>query len=137
MGDLCRENHMPEVYSMFKELSPRDQLAVIQRKQLCHFCFRHSDGQPCPSHSMLACPVRGCMRMHYRLLHDALQGAKVIEVEEELQGRMRSSTQLILRSWARATVMRRKEKSQRGRHSPRLTWRMTGLAFANRGYHWK
>jgi hypothetical protein len=57
LGDLCKENHMPEVCSMFEELSPRDRLAVIQRKQLCHFCFWHSDSQLCPSHSMPACPV--------------------------------------------------------------------------------
>ncbi len=87
LEDLCGENHMPEACSMFEELSPRGRLAVIHRKQLCHFCFRHSDSQPCPSHSLPACPVCGCMRMHYRLLHDALQReevrAIVIEVEPE------------------------------------------------------
>jgi hypothetical protein len=57
LGDLCWENHMPEACSMFKELIHGDRLAVIQRKQLCHFCFRHPDSQPCPSHSMPACPV--------------------------------------------------------------------------------
>jgi hypothetical protein len=88
LGDLCGENHMPEACSMFEKVSPRYWLAVIQRKQLCYFCLRHSDSQPCPSHSMPACPVRGCMHMHHRLLHDALQReevrAIVIEVEPEL-----------------------------------------------------
>jgi hypothetical protein len=72
---------------MFEELAPRDRLAVIQRKQLCHFCFRQPDSQPCPSYSLPACPIQGCMRMHHKLLHEALQKeesrAIVIEVEEE------------------------------------------------------
>ncbi len=45
---------------------------MIQKKQLCQFCFRHPDTQPCPSHSLPACPVRGCMRMHHRMLRRAL-----------------------------------------------------------------
>jgi hypothetical protein len=73
LGDLCGESHMPEACSVFRELAPRDRLLVIQRKQLCYFCFRHSDSQPCPSQSLPACPVRGCMRMHNRLLHKSLQ----------------------------------------------------------------
>jgi hypothetical protein len=48
------------------------RLSVIQKKQLCQFCFRHPDTQPCPSHSLPACPIRGCMRMHHRMLHRAL-----------------------------------------------------------------
>ncbi len=58
LGDLCGKSHMLEACSMFEELAPRDRLAVIQRKQLCHFCFRHPDSQPCPSHLLLACPIR-------------------------------------------------------------------------------
>ncbi len=77
LGDLCGENHMPEVGSMFKEMPPRGLLAFIQRKQLCLFCFRHTDSQPCPSHSLLACPIQGCMHIHHRLLHDALQREEV------------------------------------------------------------
>ncbi len=88
LGDLCGKSHMPEACSMFGELAPRDRLVVIQRKQLCHF-FRHPDSQPCPSQSLPACSVRGCMCMHHRLLHEALQKeearAIVIEVEEELE----------------------------------------------------
>ncbi len=76
LGDLCIESHMPETSSIFNELSPKGQLAIIQRKQLCHLCFRHSDSQPCPFHSLPACSVRGCMRMHHKLLHDALQGKR-------------------------------------------------------------
>ncbi len=80
LGDLCGKRHMPEACSMFEELAPRDRLAVNQRKQLCHFRFRHPDSQPCPSHSLPACS----MRVHA----DASQAAGetraiVIEVEEE------------------------------------------------------
>jgi hypothetical protein len=63
---------MPEVCQMFEAMSPEGRLAVIQQKQLCQFCFRHLDTQPCPSHLLPACPVRGCMRMHHRMLHRAL-----------------------------------------------------------------
>ncbi len=72
LGELCGGNHMPEVCQMFKRLTPEGRLAVIQTKQLCQFCFRHPDSQPCPSQSLPACPVRGCMRMHHRMLHRAL-----------------------------------------------------------------
>jgi hypothetical protein len=79
---------MPEVCRLFEEMTPKSRLAIIQRKQLCQFCFRHSDTQPCPSHSQPACPVRGCMHMHHRLLHNALlkeeARAIVVEVEPEL-----------------------------------------------------
>jgi hypothetical protein len=63
---------MPEVCQMFKAMTPEGRLAVIQKKQLCQFCFRHPDTQPCPSQSLPACPIRGCIRMHHRMLHRAL-----------------------------------------------------------------
>jgi hypothetical protein len=63
---------MPEVCQMFEAMTSEGRLAVIQKKQLCQFCFRHSDTKPCPSKSLAACPVRGCMRMHHRRLHRAL-----------------------------------------------------------------
>jgi hypothetical protein len=63
---------MPEVCQMFEAMTPEGRLAVIQKKQLCQFCFRHPDTQPCPSQSLPACPIRGCMRMHHRMLHRAL-----------------------------------------------------------------
>jgi hypothetical protein len=89
LGDLCGESHMPEACCMFKELAPKDRLMVIQRKQLCYFCFGHSDSHPCPSQSLPACSIRGCMRVHHRLLQEALQKeetqAVLIEVEEELE----------------------------------------------------
>jgi hypothetical protein len=72
LGELCGGNHMPEVCQMFEAMTPEGRPAVIQKKQLCQFCFRHPDTQPCPSHSLPACPVRGCMRMHHRMLHRAL-----------------------------------------------------------------
>jgi hypothetical protein len=61
MGSMCGKNHMPEACSIFDELSLRGRLAVIQRKQMCQFCFRHPDNIPCPAHSQPACPVCGCM----------------------------------------------------------------------------
>jgi hypothetical protein len=57
---------MPEVCQLFEAMAPEGRLAVIKKKQLCQFCFRHPDTQPCPSHSLPACPIRGCMRMHHR-----------------------------------------------------------------------
>jgi hypothetical protein len=72
LGEICGGNHMPEVCQMFEAMTPEGRLAVIQKKQLCQFCFRHPDTQPCPSHSLPACHVRGCMRMHHRMLHRAL-----------------------------------------------------------------
>jgi hypothetical protein len=63
---------MPEVCQMFEAMTPEGRLSVIQKKQLCQFCFGHPDTQPCPSQSLPACPVRGCMRMHHRMLHRAL-----------------------------------------------------------------
>ncbi len=72
LGELCGGSHVPEVCQMFEAMTPEGRLAVIQKKQLCQFCFRHPDTQPCPSHSLPACPVRGCMRMHPRMLHRAL-----------------------------------------------------------------
>jgi hypothetical protein len=89
LGDLCGESHAPEECRLFGELAPEDRLVVIQRKQLCYFCFRHSDSQPCKSQSLPACSIGGCMRMHSKLLHEALQGeetrAVVIDVEEDLE----------------------------------------------------
>jgi hypothetical protein len=72
LGEICGGHHMPEVCQMFEAMTPEGRLSVIQKKQLCQFCFRHPDTQPCPSHSLPACPIRGCMRMHHRMLHRAL-----------------------------------------------------------------
>jgi hypothetical protein len=57
---------------MFENMTPEGRLSVIQRKGLCHFCLRHPDTDRCPSQSLPACPVRGCMRMHHKMLHRAL-----------------------------------------------------------------
>jgi hypothetical protein len=57
---------------MFEAMMPEGRLPVIQKKRLCKFCLRHPDTQQCPSHSQPACPIRGCMRMHHRMLHRAL-----------------------------------------------------------------
>jgi hypothetical protein len=70
LRELCGGSHKPEVCQMFEAMTPEGRLAVIQKKQLCQ--LRHPDTQPCPSHSLPACPVRGCMRMHHRMLHRAL-----------------------------------------------------------------
>jgi hypothetical protein len=88
MGDLCGESHMREMSHMFEEMTQESRLAIIQRRQWCKFCFRHSDSQPCPSHSKPASPIQGCMCMHHKLLHNALlkeeARAIVVEVEPEL-----------------------------------------------------
>jgi hypothetical protein len=73
LGDLCGESHAPDECCLFGNLAPGDRLVVIQRKRLCYLCFRHSDSQPCRSQSLPACSTRGCMRMHSKLLHEALQ----------------------------------------------------------------
>jgi hypothetical protein len=72
LGEICGGHHMPEVCQMFEAMTLEGRLSVIQKKQLCQFCSRHPDTQPCPSHSLPACPIRGCMRMHHRMLHRAL-----------------------------------------------------------------
>ncbi len=72
LREICGGHHMPEVCQMFEAMTPEGRLAVIQKKQLCQFSFRHPDMQPCPSQSLPACPVRGCVRMHHRMLHRAL-----------------------------------------------------------------
>jgi hypothetical protein len=86
MGDLCRGSHAPGKCSLFQDLSPEDQLVVVQKKRLCYLCFRHTDSQPCMLQSLPACAVGGCVHMHSELLHEALQKeetrAIVIEVEE-------------------------------------------------------
>ncbi len=79
---------MPEECDLFIGLSPEDRLVVVAKKRLCYLCFRHADDQPCQLQSSLpACSVGGCLRMHSRLLHGALQKevarAIVIEVEED------------------------------------------------------
>ncbi len=87
MGDLCGGSHAPEKCSLFIGLSRGDRLVVVEKKQLCYLCFRHADSQPCKLQSSLpACSVGGCVRMHSKLLHEALQKeetrAIVIEVED-------------------------------------------------------
>ncbi len=72
LGEICGSYHMPEVCQMFEAMTPEGRLSVIQKKRLCQFCLRHPDTQPCPSHSLPACPMRGCMRMHHKMLHRAL-----------------------------------------------------------------
>jgi hypothetical protein len=72
LGDICGSYHMPEVCQIFEAMTPEGRLSVIQKKRLCQFCLRHPDTQQCPSHSQPACPIRGCMRMHHRMLHRAL-----------------------------------------------------------------
>jgi hypothetical protein len=62
LGELYGGSHMLEVCQLFEAMTPEGRLAVIQRKQLYQFCFRHPDTQSCPSHSLPACPIRGCMR---------------------------------------------------------------------------
>jgi hypothetical protein len=88
MGDLCGGSHVPEECDLFVGLSPEDRLVVVAKKRLCYLCFRHADDQPCKLQSSLpACSIGGCMRMHSRLLHGALQKeetrAIVIEVEDD------------------------------------------------------
>ncbi len=39
LGELCGGNHMPEVCQLFEAMTPESRLAIIQRKQLCQFCF--------------------------------------------------------------------------------------------------
>ncbi len=74
MGDLCGGSHAPEKCCLFIDLSPEDRLVVVERKRLCYLCFRHADNQPCKLQSSLpACSVGGCVRMHSKLLHEALQ----------------------------------------------------------------
>jgi hypothetical protein len=86
LGDLCGGSHTPEGCGLIVDLAPEDRLVVIQRKLLCYLCFRHADSQTCKSQSLPACSVGGCVRMHSKLLHEALQKegtrAIVIEVEE-------------------------------------------------------
>jgi hypothetical protein len=72
LREICGGHHMSEVCQMFEAMTPEGRLSVIQKKQLCQFCFRHPDTQPCPSHALPACPIRGCMPMHHRMLHRAL-----------------------------------------------------------------
>jgi hypothetical protein len=90
LGDLCGGSHAPEGCRLFGDLAPEDRLVVIQRKRLCYLCFRHSDSQPCKSQSLPACSIGGCVRMHSKLLHEALQKeetrAIIIEVEEDPEG---------------------------------------------------
>jgi hypothetical protein len=57
---------------MFEAMTLEGRLSVIQKKRLCQFCLWHPDTQPCPSHSLPACPIRGCMQMHHKMLHRAL-----------------------------------------------------------------
>ena len=78
---------MPEECDLFNCLPQSDRLAVVAKKRLCYLCFRHADSQPCKLQSSLpACFVGGCVRMHSKLLHEALQKeetrAIVIEVED-------------------------------------------------------
>ncbi len=91
LGELYGGSHMPEVFQLFEAMTPEGRLVVIQRKQLCQFCFRHPDTQPCPSHSLPACPIRGCMHMLHRMLHRAVirEEARpiVVGVEKELEER--------------------------------------------------
>ncbi len=58
----------------------------MEKKRLCYLCFRHADNQPCKLQSLPACSVGGCVRMHSKLLHEALHKeetrAIVIEVED-------------------------------------------------------
>ncbi len=86
MVDLCGGSHAPEGCSLFMDLAPEDRLVVVQKKRLCYLCIRHADDQPCRSQSLPACSVGGCVRMHSKLLHEALQKeetrAIVTEVEE-------------------------------------------------------
>jgi hypothetical protein len=86
MGNLCGGSHAPEKCSLFMDLSPEDRLVVVEKKRLCYLCFRHADNQPCKLQSLSACSVGGCVRMHSKLLHEALQKeetrAIVIEVED-------------------------------------------------------
>jgi hypothetical protein len=60
LGEICGSYHTPEVCQMFEAMTPEGRLSVIQKKRLCQFCLRHPDTQPCPSHSLPACPIRGC-----------------------------------------------------------------------------
>jgi hypothetical protein len=84
MGDLCGKSHVPEECDLFIGLPPEDRLVIVAKKRVCYLCFRHTDNQPCRlQFSLPACPVEGCMRMHSRLLHQALQKeeAKAIVIE--------------------------------------------------------
>ncbi len=90
MGNLCGGSHVPEECDLFIGLSQGDRLAVVAKKRLCYLCFRHADDQPCQLQSSLpACSIGGCMRMHSRLLHGALQKEEtrvmVVEIEVELK----------------------------------------------------
>ncbi|MFN9941882.1 MAG: hypothetical protein ACK56I_20645, partial [bacterium] len=59
----------------------------MAQKRLCYLCFRHADSRPCQLQSSLpSCSIGGCMRMHSRLLHGALQeeDTRILVVEIEV-----------------------------------------------------
>ncbi len=142
LGDLCGGSHMPEECRLFRDMAPGDCLVIVQRKQLCYLCFGHSDSQPCPSQSLPACPIGGCMRMYSRLLHEALQKeenrAIVIEVEEELEEPEEDEEFYA----ANFEFLRQEDEEEEEGKEPdeetlRSTLRRTGPACASRGSHWR
>jgi hypothetical protein len=87
---------------------------VIQKKRLCQFCLRHPDTQPCPSQSQPACPIRGCMRMHHKMLHRALLREEARPVVLEMAATlMRTCSPATPRTQRWSLAMKKRGESQR------------------------
>ena len=69
---LCKGDHVLNVCSRFKAMSPGERLSFVCRKKLCFFCF---DGR----HVVRQCKVgviwgvEGCTAKHSKLLHQSFE----------------------------------------------------------------
>jgi hypothetical protein len=77
--------HLPWACASFKQKKHDERLVIVQRKELCTFCFRHLDTKQYWSvRKIPACGVNGSDLAHSSLLHDVLDRNEMLMVHASL-----------------------------------------------------
>ncbi len=73
----CTRKHAPDNCPTFRDMTPKDRLDLIHKKQLCLFCLRHLMGKECETMGKWPnCTIDSCGKPHHEMLHEVLKAGK-------------------------------------------------------------
>ncbi len=73
----CTGKHAPDNCPTFRDMTPKERLDLIHRKQLCLFCLRHLMGKECETMGKWPnCTIDGCGKLHHEMLQEVLKAGK-------------------------------------------------------------
>ncbi len=73
----CTRKHALDNCPTFRDITPKERLDLIHRKQLCLFCLRHLIGKECETMGKWPnCTVDSCGKPHHEMLHEVLKAGK-------------------------------------------------------------